>query len=354
MNAWRWLGTLVFLAAMALVAAPREPAYGQEKGKEKEKAKAQEKGKEQEKAKPATPQAGGDTLEWKAFDPKGKEFFQELYTKTTQTMKVMGQEVQQTQEQTFYISWTPTEKDKDNWCVTQKIIGVKMAIDIGGNKISYDSTGESQPSNPMSDFFTQLQKLELKLCINPKDMKVAKVEGGDEFVKKLGQSNQAMEPLLKAILSEKALKQMAEPTWGAFPTVPVTKGKSWSSDSDLDLGPIGSYKTKYEYTYEGTEKDKGDKITIKATLTYTKPTKQNGLPFKIKEAQLESKDGTGVAYFDRKAGRFSSSEMKMDLKGFLTVEVAGMESKVDLDQKQEARVRTMDENPVKKAEPKKK
>jgi len=48
-------------------------------------------------------------------------------------MKVMGQDIVQNQDQTFWIKWTPgAEKDKDgNWVVEQEIIGVKMAIDIG-------------------------------------------------------------------------------------------------------------------------------------------------------------------------------------------------------------------------------
>src|SRR5262245_54440275 len=99
--------------------------------------------------------AGDDMgLEWKAFDKKSGAFYQVLTTNTSQVMKVMQMDVKQEQKQTFYIKWEPADLDgKGNWVVTQKIIGVKMDIDIGGNKISYDSTDDKAPKNPMSDFF---------------------------------------------------------------------------------------------------------------------------------------------------------------------------------------------------------
>src|SRR4051812_18992612 len=99
-------------------------------------------------------------LEFKAFNAGAQPFYQELETETVQNMKVMGQEVTQKQNQTFYIQWTPkTEKDAKDWTVQEKIVGVKMNIDIGGNKIAYDSTDEKQSANPMSDFFNALKSL---------------------------------------------------------------------------------------------------------------------------------------------------------------------------------------------------
>ncbi len=286
--------------------------------------------------------------EWKAF-AKGKTFYQELKTDTTQVMKVMGQEVKQNQEQTFYISWTGLDPTKDgDWVVQQKIIGVKMKIDIGGVNITYDSTDDKQGNNPMTDFFKKLLEADLKITINPKTMEVKTIEGQEDLVKKLGATNTQMEPLLKSILSPDALKQMAEPTWGAFPTSAIKKGVPWSKDTVLKLGPIGSYKTKTTYTYEGPDKG-GEKIKVDATLTYEAPgpADKAGLPFVIKKASLNSKEGTGTAIFDKAKGRFESSTMNMKLEGTLLIEVGGMETEVALTQDQKAAVKSFDENPIK-------
>src|SRR5260370_33244400 len=92
-------------------------------------------------------------LEWK-FE-KGKTFYQEMTTKTKQTMKIMAMDnITQNHDQTFIFSWTPVDQDNDkNWIVSQKIDGVKMDIDIGGNKITYDATSSTpHAGNPLAGF----------------------------------------------------------------------------------------------------------------------------------------------------------------------------------------------------------
>src|SRR5438874_4309233 len=124
-------------------------------------------------------------LEWK-FE-KGKPFYQEMNTKTKQTMKIMAMDnITQNHDQTFFFSWTPVEQDKDgNWIIEQAIEGVKMEIDIGGNKIPYDSTSPTASTgNPLADFFKALVGSKFKLTVSP-DMKVLKIEGRDDFINRL-------------------------------------------------------------------------------------------------------------------------------------------------------------------------
>ena len=288
-------------------------------------------------------------LEWK-FE-KGKPFYQEMNTKTKQTMKIMAMDnITQNQDQTFYFSWTPEEQDKDkNWIVTQKIEGVKMDIEIGGNKITYDSTNPTASTgNPLADFFKALVGSQFKLTISP-DMKVLKIEGRDAFINQLVKANPQMEPLLKQILSEDALKQMADPAFASVPSGPVKKGQSWEKQSKLNMGPIGTYDTTYKYTYEGKE-GKLDKIKVDTILNYKppEPTAAGSLPFKIKTAKLESKNATGTILFDAEKGRLDSSDMKLTLEGKLTIEIGGMTTEVDLNQEQDTKVKTTDTNPVSK------
>ena len=65
--------------------------------------------------------------------------------------KQIGQ--RKAQEQTFYFKWTPTKVEKDKATIEQEIIGVVMDIEIGGSKISYDSTKDNSANNPLGDFF---------------------------------------------------------------------------------------------------------------------------------------------------------------------------------------------------------
>jgi hypothetical protein len=321
------------LTSLALVLAVALPLVGQDKDKDKGK---------DDKAKV--------TLAWK-FE-EGKPFYQTMTTNTEQTMKVMGSDVKQTQEQTFYFSWTPKKKTGDSWELVQKIEGVKMNINIGGSPISYDSTKENQTQNALGEFFKALVGSEFTVTLDTKAMKVTKVEGGKAFIEKLGKARPEMKPLLEQILSDAALKEMAEPTFAVLPTKPVAKGDTWERTSTLDMGPIGKYENKYTYTYQGKEGG-DDKIEVKTELKYTPPGEQSkgvgGLPFKIKSAKLESTDAKGTILFDSAKGRVVKSDQSLNLTGKLSIEIGGTTTEVDLSQTQKTSVTTSDENPVKKS-----
>src|SRR5438067_2149583 len=100
------LFVLAFLAGVTL------PAVAQEKDKDKDKAKDKDKDKDKDAKKDDKDKKDdkGVLLAWK-FD-KDKAFYQKMETKTTQKMKVMNNDVVQTQKQTFYFKWRPTKTDE--------------------------------------------------------------------------------------------------------------------------------------------------------------------------------------------------------------------------------------------------
>jgi hypothetical protein len=340
MNVWRWLGLFLFLTAVTCFVSARLPAYAGEKDKKQEtKDKDKEKKTETKQEEKKGETKGSEKGDFKAFDEKAGPFYQEVKTKTTQIMKVMGQDVKQEQNQTFYIKWTPLAKDKEgNYRVEQKVEAVKMNIDIGGNTITFDSTIDpaKQPKNPMTDFFNALLKQKLTFVVSPA-LEVKSIEGREEFIKSLSETNPAIKTLLDTIMSESALKQMAEPTWWAVPT----GSKNWTKTSKLSLGPIGDYDTTFKFTDEGTDANKRAKVKIEADLKYTPPPKdRTGLPFTIKSAKLESKGGTGEAFFDPATGRIDQSTINMKLEGTLQIEVGNMATDISLNQDQTSTTKT--------------
>jgi len=287
-------------------------------------------------------------LKWK-FEPN-KTFYQVMTTDTEQSIKVMQQDMKQTQKQTFYFSWTPLKQDEKDksWTIKQKIEGVTMNIEIGGNKISYDSTNPGTANNPLSDFFKALVGSEFTLTLSP-EMKVTKVEGREKFVDNLVKANPQMKPLLDKLLSEDALKQMADASFGVVPNKTVKVKETWQRPSKLNLGPIGTWDTTYDYTLDKIEKDVAT-IGVKTTMKYEKPSEADagGLPFKIKSADLKSENASGTILFEIKAGRVTSVEMSQKLKGKLSIEIGGMTTEVELDQTQKTTVKTQDTDPIKK------
>lgn len=352
MTGWRWMGIVLMLGLIPL-AGWQVSSFAQEKKEDKKEEK-----KEEKKAEPkqeVKPSGDENKLEFKAFNEGAKPFYQTLKTTTKQTMTVMSQEVIQKQEQTFYIQWTPKTEKGGDLTVQQKIIGVNMKIDIGGNKIAYDSTEEKPGNNPMKEFFEALKTLELTLVLDPTSLAVKDVKGRDDFVKKLTDTNPQMTSLLQNILSKEAIMKMAQPTWAAIPNAAKKKGDTWSDKSVLDLGAIGKYNTDFKYTYEGRDKSK-DKIAVAASLSYEAPgTDKKGLPFTILKdgTTLSSSEGTGSVLFDPEKGRIESSNMKMVLSGKLNIEVGNQKTEVTLSQEQTSEMTTSDVSPLPSTEKKK-
>jgi hypothetical protein len=275
-------------------------------------------------------------LVWK-FEEK-KPFIQKLETNTKQELTVSGMANTQDQKQTFWFVWNLKEKKEGKLVIEQTIVGLAMDITIGGNTITFKSW-EKNPDNPMTNFFNKLVDHKFTLTVDPKTMEVSKVEGVDKLVTDLSAVNAAMKPLLKEILSEKAVKEMARPILGVTPEGgDIPKDGSWKAKpSVLDMGPIGTYETTTTYKVDDKDKDKNP-VPIKVTskLKYTAPMKAQAqqLPFTIKSADLKSEKAEGTIYFDRKLGRIQKSDMDVKLTGKLTVEIAGQSTVVDLNQTQ--------------------
>lgn len=319
---------------------------------------AQEK-KDQPPAKPAetktpaaAPAAATETeLAWKFT--KDKVLYQKLRTITEQKMKVMNTNVDQKQEQEFVFSWKVEDADASKIVLVQKIESVIMKITISSNEIKFDSTAKDAPDNPLASFFKPLIGSQFKLTLDPNTMKVVKVEGREEFVKKLTDANPTLKQLLGNILSDEQLKLMSEP---AFTLVPdkgkkVKKDDKWKREGVMKMGPIGSYNATYDYTYDATEKRDSatlHKILLKTTLKYNPPDAKDTagqLPFKINGGSLETKEANGTIYFDADAGRVADSQMTVKLGGKLNVTVSDQAAEVELEMTQTTYTSTHDKNP---------
>lgn len=288
-------------------------------------------------------------------DGKLTPFYQEVTTDVTQVIKVQNQDLTQKQRSTFWYAWTPVKEEKategkeefTRWTVKQKIEGLEMNIDISGNPINYSSKAEAPGSagNPgLVEFFKGLKDSEFTATLG-KNYKVEKVEGKDEFVKKLTANNTQMDALLKKVLTDDALREMVDPTAKLLPDGPKKPGDTWEKKTALNLGPIGSYDLTYKLKYVGVEKDK-DKLEVETVVAYTAPKDNpDGLLFRIKEGSKLASDpagSKGTVLYDPKAGRIESAEINITLKGDLTVVIGGTDTRVELTQQQKTTIKTQD------------
>jgi hypothetical protein len=301
--------------------------------------------------KPGPARAGGPAdFRWK-FE-KGKPFYQEVTTETQQAMKLMGTDLRQRQKQTFYFSWTPKDKDKDgNWTVQLRIEGTVLDCTIGGVKVEFDSSKDLASITPLTDFFRALVGSEFTLTVSPQ-CQVLRVEGRDEFLKRLVTANQPMEPLLRQLVSNESLKVMADPAFLSLPGRAVRPGDTWARSDKLNLGMIGTFDAAYKYTYAGKDAKSPqlDKIQVEADVKYAAPadSKASPLPFKILSADLKAGGGRGTVLYDPAKGRVVSSEMNIKIEGRLNVEATGNTTDVELSQTQKITTKTSDDNPLSK------
>jgi hypothetical protein len=285
---------------------------------------------------------------------KDKSFFQETTTDIQQTIKVQGgSDLTQKHKQTFMYKWTPTTQAGDKWTVKQVIEAVKMTMDIAGNQTEYDSTNSNPAaanSNPnLADFFGKLVNSEFLVTIG-KGMIVEKVDGKDEFLKKLNAVNPQMEVILRKMLSDEAMKQMTDPSFSLTPPGEKAVNETWEKKSSIPLGPVGTYEVTYKFTYKGKDPVKKDldRVEVASILAYKPPTEAgDGLLFKIKGGELKTEDAKPDAkpnfiLFDPKTGRIVESSVGVKLKGNLNVTIGSADMTVEIYQEQTTTTKTAD------------
>jgi hypothetical protein len=280
---------------------------------------------------------------------KGRTFYQEVTTHTSQIMTVMGTEVKQTQVQTFVMSWTPEKQDGDRWVLRHKIEAIKMEISFGGDPITYDSTKPKAAKGGLDDLFGALIGNELRITLD-KGFQVVRVEGREELIKKLSSDKPERQALIRDLLSEEAVKEMANPMVIAAPRRKVEKGDYWVREKTTDLGAVGRWVGNWQYVHAGKE-NKLIKLKLEAIKFEYQPPKEGAggaIPFRVTSSNVKVKNTAGMILFDPEKGCLHSAEMKMDMEGDMTIDISGQETKLHLVQTQKTTYKVSDTNPVTK------
>jgi Family of unknown function (DUF6263) len=275
---------------------------------------------------------------------KGQDFYVEIATQTKQMMKVMGQDVLQNQEQIFVWHCQPVEQTPDGaWRIRTRAVAFRMNIDIGGNRTEYDSAQRSPPT-PLTQIFDAILKTDFQTTVQADGtFRIAK--GKEEFMKMLegGSPASPHKSLMETMVSDESRRQMFAPLVEFLPKQPVAPGDRWTSSRTLDFGPIGRYIHDSRYTYQGNVGPLHE-IRLDTSLTVRGPKKgeESGLPFTIKSVNMESTQGTGKILFDADKGRLHELTQSMGMTGTIVIEVGSTETRVDLEQTQTVRIRTME------------
>src|ERR1043165_2979917 len=180
-----------------------------------------------------------------------------------------------------------------------------------------------------------------------KNGKMTKFEGYESLIKKISNDDPMVEKTLRAILTADTFKKTAENTFTMLPDKAVKKGDTWNRETQMSMGPIGSFKINAKYTYDGMEKDLAV-IQGTSTLTYSAPKDDGGLPFKISKGNIDATNAKTRLLFDSNLGRPSSEHTTLALKGNLTLAIGEMEVEMTLEMEQRTDSKVSTTRPEKK------
>lgn len=119
-------------------------------------------------------------------------------------------------------------------------------------------------------------------------------------------------------LSEETIKALMSQALCSLPKDDAAASAGWDYTNAMEMGPIGTMKTKYKYTAGGTEQVGGkslDKINASSEVTF-EPKEDEDSDVDV-FLELAEQSGSGSVLFDAAAGRAVSSnfEQKVTMEG---------------------------------------
>ena len=194
-----------------------------------------------------------------------------------------------------------------------------------GLKAEFDSTDPDRKSSiEVIDQFFDVFRFMLRhpfTYVFKKDNSVKGVEVNDEAARDLPEDFRAM---IEPKVATAELRQRHE----MLPDKAVSKGDTWVRSQVVDLGGFRMMSFRIDFKYEGSVNKNGrvlDRISGEITdVRYVGKGWSVG-PGDVKNAALKPAKSSVGGLFDRKLGRFVESNFQVQIKGGLTLEVAGFE-----------------------------
>jgi uncharacterized protein DUF6263 len=278
------------------------------------------------------PAHGQTKLSWR-FD-EGEKFWIETSHSTRDALSLKsagGGDSSQNTERTTLTSFTVRKKNTDGSVVIeQKIESVKVTI-------------QGTLQKPDASLSQLLEGAVFRLTLSPK-MELKQFEGYEAVAAKATLQNPELGRLFRTSYPEEVMRRAVDEAFGFLPDHEVKTGQKWNRKLVLTLGPLGVLSGLNNFTYRGYSEGK-EKIDVESVLTYVPPPQTTDFVFQ--KGDLKAENVRGTILFDPQNGKLAQSEIKLKLKGALTIAVAGMLRSFEYDQEQTIRTRFLDKPPQK-------
>jgi hypothetical protein len=270
----------------------------------------------------AVPVNGQVRLEWKF--KKDETFTVETKQTQNQNVEIMGQKVTMEVVTTTRSTYKVLGQTKEGTELEQKIdsVVVKSTGGFGGGG--------------MDKMAEQLKGATFRFILTPKG-EVTKLDGYEDLLKKVSGGSELTDKMVRATLTEEAIKQMVGEAFSYLPATEVKEGSKWQRMQTVPLGPLGSFTAVHDYTLAKATKETAE-IDVTSTMKYKAPDDKSAGLFKITKADLEAKSATSQIVFNLAAGRLTSINAKLQMEGTMTIEASGMTILMKLDSVQSTTV----------------
>ena len=272
--------------------------------------------------------------------PEGKKLTYKTNWNPSQTLSLMGQEIQSRENKT--VVWTQTtgkRRGDSSLPVDVKVESLRTTLRLqGGIDLSYDS---SKPGGkidepdfaPLGDLYKLESQVAYTVLLDGQN-KVKAIEGADQLQEKAGKLDPIAKEQIRGLIEADRLKAQFEQEHRNLPEGPAKPGESWERTEVVEYGgPQLSLRKKFEYASTEKRGDKTlDKITIKV-LEVKCPAQdpKSPSPLKATKSDLKVESSEGTILFDREAGCMVESRTRIKIKGTMTFSGGGTDTSIPID-----------------------
>ena len=279
-----------------------------------------------------SPVSAQSALAWKFA--QGDVFFVQRDIHNEQNLsvkeKVLKAETQATWVFRFEVQTAAADPAKDAAVIQAKIHSVKFQHLVG-------------PSSIESKWLTRMKGATFTLDVSQRG-RIVKLAGYDDFVALVAEKKDDIAAVVRQIWPEALLRQEFDDMLAVTPDLPVAVGARWTESGTMVLPPLGSFTTQSQKSF--AEIDKAGHVHMAGLFTgkYSPPTAPADF-FRVAGGDLKMTKGTWESTFDRERGRMLRVEKKIELRGRLTVEMAGASLDADLELKNETTSKLLPREP---------
>lgn len=150
---------------------------------------------------------------------------------------------------------------------------------------------------------------------------------------------------LTSVIDEDGWKELAELTF-VVPPDRQRAGEPWQRQMTHDWGALGSWSGVTTFASQ-PPREQLLPITFTREMKYTAPRADaGGLPFQIRNAAFELQQASGTIAFDVAEQRVRSATENFDVRGTVSVELAGVGLQIELTEQQRIEIRLAEQRPV--------